>query len=48
VVSKSTNHERGEVDEKAKYCTEIVVLEPQAETSTSAKIRLMQITEEQL
>lgn len=46
VVSKSTNHNEGEVDEKAKYCKEIVVLEPQAETSTTAKIRLMQITEE--
>jgi rfaE bifunctional protein nucleotidyltransferase chain/domain len=46
VVSKSTNHERDEVDEKAKYCGKIVVLEPQAETSTSAKIRLIQINKD--
>lgn len=46
VVSKSTKHKGDEVDEKAKYCSEIIVLEPQAETSTSAKIRIMQITTE--
>ncbi|MCF7816112.1 MAG: adenylyltransferase/cytidyltransferase family protein [Candidatus Pacebacteria bacterium] len=44
VVSKSTKHEDGEVDEKAQYCGEIVILEPQSETSTSAKLRLIQIT----
>lgn len=44
VVSESTNHPEGEVDEKAKYCKEIIVLEPQSETSTSAKIRLIQIS----
>ncbi len=44
VVSESTKHAEGEVDEKAKYCGEIVVLEPQSETSTSAKLRLIQIT----
>ena len=44
VVSKSTNHEDDEVDEKAQYCSEIIVLEPQSETSTSAKIRLIQIS----
>lgn len=44
VVSESTNHADGEVDEKAQYCGEIVVLEPQAQTSTSAKIRLIQIS----
>jgi hypothetical protein len=31
------------VDEKAKYCGEIVLMEPQSETSTSAKLRLIQI-----
>lgn len=44
VVSKSTKHEDEAVDEKAQYCGEIVVLEPQSETSTSAKLRLIQIT----
>ncbi len=43
VVSKSTKHRDDEVDEKAQYCGEIVVLEPQSETSTSAKLRLIQI-----
>lgn len=43
VVSKSTNHADEEVDEKAQYCKEIIVLEPQSETSTSAKLRLIQI-----
>lgn len=46
IVSKSTNHAEDEVDEKAQYCGEIIVLEPQAETSTSAKIRLIQIKPE--
>lgn len=44
VVSESTKHEKDEVDEKAQYCREIVVLDPQSETSTSAKIRLIQIS----
>lgn len=46
VVSESTNHEGDAVDEKAQYCGEIVVLEPQAETSTSAKVRLIQISKD--
>jgi rfaE bifunctional protein nucleotidyltransferase chain/domain len=46
VVSESTNHENEEVDEKAQYCGEIIVLEPQAETSTSAKVRLIQISKD--
>lgn len=46
VVSKSTNHKDGVVDEKAQYCGEIVVLEPQSETSTSAKVRLIQISKD--
>lgn len=44
VVSKSTGFEDGVVDEKAQYCGEMVVLEPQSETSTTAKIRLIQIS----
>ncbi len=43
VVSESTDHEDGAVDEKAQYCGQVIVLEPQSETSTSAKIRLIQI-----
>lgn len=41
VVSKSTKHKDDAVDEKSKYCGEIVVLAPQSTTSTSAKLRLM-------
>ena len=44
VVSESTKHQAAEVGEKSKYCGKVVLLEPQASTSTSAKIRLMQIT----
>lgn len=44
IVSESTKHEAGEVDEKAQYCGEIIVLAPQSQTSTSAKIRHMQIS----
>ena len=47
VVSESTGHKAGEVDEKAQYCGEIVVLEPQATTSTSAKLRMIQIGKEE-
>lgn len=46
VVSKSTKHKDDEVDEKSQYCGRIVVLEPQSETSTSAKLRLIQIGKE--
>lgn len=47
VVSKSTKHKDGEVDEKAQYCGEIILLEPQSETSTSAKLRLIQIRKDE-
>ena len=43
VVSESTKHKPNEVDEKAQYCGQIVALEPQATTSTSAKLRMIQI-----
>ncbi len=46
VVSESTKHDSQEVDEKSQYCGEIVVLEPQAATSTSAKLRLIQMHKE--
>ena len=46
VVSKSTKHDADQVDEKAQYCGEIIVLAPQATTSTSAKLRMIQIGEE--
>jgi len=43
VVSKSTKHEDEEVDGKKQFCGEIVVLEPQSATSTSAKLRLIHV-----
>ncbi len=41
VMSKSTKHDKKDMLEKAKYCKEVVLLEPQASTSTSAKVRLL-------
>lgn len=46
VLSKSTKHDEKDIAEKSKYCGEVVLLEPQAETSTSAKLRLIQIKKE--
>lgn len=47
VVSKSTKHKEDEVGKKSQYCGEVVVLEPQATTSTSAKLRMIQIGKEE-
>ena len=44
VVSKSTKHTAAELKEKRKYCGELVLLEPQAETSTSAKVRVLHVS----
>jgi rfaE bifunctional protein nucleotidyltransferase chain/domain len=41
VMSKSTNHKPEDIKEKKKYVGKIVLLEPQASTSTSAKVRLL-------
>lgn len=46
VLSKSTKHDAKDIEGKAKYCGEVVLLEPQSETSTSAKLRLIQIKKE--
>ena len=43
VLSKSTKHDPEDSKEKSRYCGEVVLLEPQAETSTSARVRLIQI-----
>ena len=43
VMSKSTGHSATNMKEKAKYCGKVVLLEPQAQTSTSAKIRLLHV-----
>ncbi len=41
VLSKSTKHKKEDIEEKRKYCGRVVLLPPQAETSTSAKVRLL-------
>ena len=43
LVATKETYSKKELQDLKKYCGEIVVLEPQATTSTSAKIRLMQI-----
>lgn len=44
VMSKTTGHSEADLKEKAKYCRKIVLLEPQAKTSTSAKVRLLHVS----
>jgi len=44
VLSKTTKHKREDIAEKEKYCGKVVLLEPQAETSTSAKVRLLHVS----
>lgn len=44
VLSKSTNHKPADIKEKQKYCKKVVLLQPQAETSTSAKVRLLHVS----
>lgn len=43
LVATKTTYSKKDLKELKKYCGEVVVLEPQATTSTSAKIRLLQI-----
>ena len=44
VLSKSTKHKKEDIEEKSKYCGKVVLLPPQAETSTSAKVRLLHVS----
>ncbi len=41
VMSKSTKHKPADSKEKQKYVGRVVLLQPQAQTSTSAKVRLL-------
>lgn len=41
VMSKSTKHKPEDIKEKKKHVGRVVLLEPQASTSTSAKVRLL-------
>lgn len=42
IISKRTNYKEGELKTLEEFCGQIVVLESQAETSTTAKIRRLQ------
>lgn len=44
VMSQTTKHKPEDIKEKKKYCGTIALLEPQAETSTSAKVRLLHVS----
>ena len=44
VMSKSTKHSKKDIAEKKKFAKKIVLLEPQARTSTSAKVRLLHVS----
>ncbi len=44
VVSKSTKHDTKDLKEKERYVGKVVLLQPQAETSTSAKVRLLHVS----
>jgi D-beta-D-heptose 7-phosphate kinase/D-beta-D-heptose 1-phosphate adenosyltransferase len=44
VMSKTTKHKPADIKEKKKYVGRIVLLQPQAETSTSAKVRLLHVS----
>ncbi len=44
VLSKTTNHKKEDIEEKKKYSGKVVLLLPQAETSTSAKVRLLHVS----
>jgi rfaE bifunctional protein nucleotidyltransferase chain/domain len=44
VLSKSTDHKEEHIKDKKEFCGIIALLEPQAETSTSAKVRLLHVS----
>lgn len=44
IVSESTKHDPKHLGIVSKYCKEVCILPPQAETSTTAKIRTMHIS----
>ena len=41
VMSKTTKHQKADVQEKQKYVSRVILLQPQSQTSTSAKVRLL-------
>lgn len=44
VMSKTTNHKKEDIQEKQKFVGKVVLLQPQAQTSTSAKVRLLHVS----
>jgi rfaE bifunctional protein nucleotidyltransferase chain/domain len=44
VMSESTKHKADDIKEKKKYVGKVLLLKPQAETSTSAKVRLLHVS----
>jgi D-glycero-beta-D-manno-heptose 1-phosphate adenylyltransferase len=44
LIATKETYEKKEIDELHNYCKKVIVLEPQAVTSTSAKIRKLQIS----
>lgn len=44
VMSKTTKHKSDDITEKKKFVGKVVLLEPQAQTSTSAKVRLLHVS----
>lgn len=44
VMSESTKHKASDIKEKRKYVGKVILLKPQAETSTSAKVRLLHVS----
>ncbi|MEN9389976.1 MAG: hypothetical protein RLZZ283_76 [Candidatus Parcubacteria bacterium] len=44
IMSESTNHKAADVKEKKKYARKVILMKPQASTSTSAKVRLLHVS----
>jgi|SRR3989344_2595496 len=44
VMSKTTKHKPADIKEKQKHVGRVVLLQPQAQTSTSAKVRLLHVS----
>lgn len=43
ILSKSSKHKEESIKEREEFCGKVVILEPQAETSTTGRIRLLHI-----
>jgi len=43
IVSETTKHKKSKLQEMKKYCGKVVMLKPQAQTSTTAKLRKLHV-----